>query len=781
MFACSKLALAEFMVGFSRKSTGAPGARDFVSLTAFFALMTFLIFLAWSARDGLWGRIEQVLLGAMTEGQAPIRLSYHIDNVNKININVLREFAEKFPGLKIIPQRSSDGGSGALVLPGLSVTLDANGKAAEQEGSWGRGHSDKRVTPLRIDALTLDSPLWSWILSKPQARDLSDLDPAKPVLLVAASRYLFTEHFRYDAYRNAIMANRMVPCDLKAQLPEHVGRIDDIRHLVLEVKENISSAQGKRSTVPSYQSFRVVWMDSFPTPEQTAMVVPLSTYEILLAAAERQSVNLYAETLGASSPAERISQIRLAEVDLESDGIAEFGKLASCLGAVPVGAGNESEADSQKQGDVCGSDRAARRVESAARRQDDAGETIGSCERLREHMPVKYPRFIDNGQDLLICAGVHRLLRDPEVATCAKSAGLKDLKRGGKQFDGRLEAAGVAPPPAIEWLGPSRIAMPCGALLASDLEFAKALLDDRVRSAARNSETPDAAASAARQADDDSWIAACEGYKAEHAVDEFEGPKAVYAAQGYQDITVYPRPIEGTLSTLKTLVSALRDFVGRGFHDLTPVKVAASRVVFGDDQTERALNSLAKILLAWETTLGRPEGSAPTPVLRLDPTYESALVRFGVLSLILDKISTPLAAGSLALYLFLTAVILATATSHRRRQYGLLLMSGITPDNVGYIVAFQIVLSCIVGGVAGYVVYLATASAINTLLADSSIVADARLIIGLDVPAFLPSVSGFTVAALWSGMTFLAVGVGTIILRVQRITNAAAPITLVKS
>ena len=124
---------------------------------------------------------------------------------------------------------------------------------------------------------------------------------------------------------------------------------------------------------------------------------------------------------------------------------------------------------------------------------------------------------------------------------------------------------------------------------------------------------------------------------------------------------------------------------------------------------------------------------------------------------------------------------LATATAHRRRQYGLLLMSGITPGDVGYIVAFQIFLSCVVGGIAGYVVYLATAAGINALLADSSIVADARLIIGLDVTAFLPSLSGLAVAGLWSGMTLLAVGVGTIILRFQGITNAAAPITLVKS
>src|SRR5262245_55380013 len=103
LLACSGIAWDEFWVGFSRPSTGASGVRDFVSLAAFFGLMTFLILLSWSVRDGLWGRIEQVLLGALAEGQSPVRLSYHIDNTNKINANVLWEFAEKFPSLGIVP------------------------------------------------------------------------------------------------------------------------------------------------------------------------------------------------------------------------------------------------------------------------------------------------------------------------------------------------------------------------------------------------------------------------------------------------------------------------------------------------------------------------------------------------------------------------------------------------------------------------------------------------------------------------------------------------------
>src|SRR3954462_2125467 len=125
MFACSRLAWSEFRGGFSRRSTGTPGVRDFVSLAAFFGLMTFLFLLGWSVRDGLWGRIEQILLGALPEGQPPVRLSYHIDNINKINANVLREFREKFPSLSIVAERSSDGASGALILPGLGSTEDS--------------------------------------------------------------------------------------------------------------------------------------------------------------------------------------------------------------------------------------------------------------------------------------------------------------------------------------------------------------------------------------------------------------------------------------------------------------------------------------------------------------------------------------------------------------------------------------------------------------------------------------------------------------------------------
>jgi hypothetical protein len=770
MFARTGIAWAEFRIGFSRRETGASGVRDFAFLAAFFGLMTFLILFGWSVRDGLWGRIEQILLGALPRGQPPVRLSYHIDNVNKINANVLREFRQKFPTVSIVVERSSDGASGALILPGLSASEEAS-----SAGSWGRGVSDKRVTPLRIDALPLEAPLWRWSLAR--TPDVAaEAGRGKSPLLLAASRHLFREHFRYDDYRRAILANRMVPCDLKQFLPERLSSIDQLENLVLEVKENFESGRG-RSSVPSYQGFRVVWVDSFPTPEQTAMILPLSTYELLLVAAERQNVSLHVEALDGGS-GERIAEIKLAEVDIEREGIAEFTKLASCLGAVATDEPIDGEGAHAPAADICNVPVAALR--SALDREAIASDPIGSCERLRERAPIKYPRLISNGQDLMICSGEHRRLRSAEVTKCAHAAGLEGLQPGAALFGNRLDLLPVSPPPAVDWIGPSRIAAPCGALDPRDLVLARALQEDWARARRQGAE----AKPAPDRAEADSWIAGCEAYRKANPSDTSGGPRAVITLLGYQDATVYAPADEPESKALTSFGKDTLDFLRRAIGNFGQL-AAADRTREEGGRTrvpdDGALNTLTKSLLNWETMLGVRDGGQPATVFRLDPAYESALVRFGVLSLILDKVSTPLMAASLTLYVFLTAVILATAVTHRKRQYGLLLMNGSTSGDIGYIVALQIALSCIVGGVAGCSAFMLVAFAVNGLLAESQIIADARRIIGLDVPSFLPSIGELTIFALWCGMTFIAVLVGTLILRLQGITTARAPIELVKS
>ena len=322
----------------------------------------------------------------------------------------------------------------------------------------------------------LNSPLWSWVLSKPQARDLQNLDHAQPVLLVAASRFLFQEHFRYDVYRNAIMANRMVPCDLKALLPERLERLDQLGYLVLEVKENITTEQGKRTTVPSYQAFRTVGRQ---LSHARADGDDRAAFDIRDPACCRRTPDggdVHRDTRRRGRPADFSNSPGRDRSGPRGHSTVQQTRRLSRSGSANIGGDSETGTSGV---DICKAalpDKGVRQI---------AADNIGSCERLRARLPLKYPRLVNNGQDLLICGGEHRLLRGREVAECAQAAGMKRLQGGERQFEGRLDVTTVQTPQAIEWLGPSRIAVPCGALSATDLEFAKALRSDRNRAAAR--------------------------------------------------------------------------------------------------------------------------------------------------------------------------------------------------------------------------------------------------------------------------------------------------------
>jgi hypothetical protein len=750
MFALFGLAWSEFKVGFSRRKTGAPGVRDFVALAAFFGLMMFLFLLGWSVRDGLWGRIEQVLLGALPDGQPPIRLSYHIDNANKINTNILDDFAKSFPRLLMVPERSGDGEKGAVILPGLNVLLDSSGKIVEIKGPWGPSRRHKRTVPFRLQALPLDSPLWAWALNRNMQTRPEGLPPSergagpdsaqaagpkdgvadargKAPLLIAASRHLFDQHFRYDVYRQSILSNRLVPCDLKRELPENITKPDDLKRIILEVKENVAGPGGKRSTVPAYHAFDVLWVDSFPIATPTAILLPLSTYEIFLLSAENQLAEVRPDQMGQGGN-DRISQIRLTDIDLEQKGQPEFLALARCVGA--------AEGQDEAAAPTCG-DPSAKPAASLP------PETTGTCESLRERMPVKYPRIINNGQDLLICTGEHRRLRTQEVKGCFESAGIDGLNSEAPDFKQRFSVTTAAGGGDVDWRGASVLAVSCAVLKEQDLTLARALAEDR--RVADASIGPQAAAALP------DWIDPCAAWKDANADAQSGGPPAFYNLGGYQDVTVYPK------------ASAKGGAGAAGPHAAQPI------------------NLVIKDLLAWETMLGRPAGGEQVPVFSLNQEYESALVRFGVLSLIIEKVSTPLALGSLALYLALSLVILSTATAHRRRQYGLLLMTGLTPANIGWIITLQILFSCIVGGIAGIVLFEATVWIVNTLLAQSTIMNEARLLIGLDVPTFLSPITGQVMLTLWLAMLLLAVGIGMLIVYMQGIITARAPIELVKS
>src|ERR1700678_3166821 len=108
MLAIVRIALGEFAKAFAPK-VGTPAARDFLWLTVFFTLSAFIVFVGWSARDGIWERFEQVLLGALPGGGPPIRVATHINLPQGLTPAIIDKFKKDFPGLDIVPMREFDG------------------------------------------------------------------------------------------------------------------------------------------------------------------------------------------------------------------------------------------------------------------------------------------------------------------------------------------------------------------------------------------------------------------------------------------------------------------------------------------------------------------------------------------------------------------------------------------------------------------------------------------------------------------------------------------------
>ena len=123
------------------------------------------------------------------------------------------------------------------------------------------------------------------------------------------------------------------------------------------------------------------------------------------------------------------------------------------------------------------------------------------------------------------------------------------------------------------------------------------------------------------------------------------------------------------------------------------------------------------------------------------------------------------------LYLALTWVILATTFLHRRTQYGLLAMNGVTSKQLEFVVSFQICLGCLIGCLIGYAAFIGVVWWLNVGLAGSSIIAEARSLIGLDMPSLVEGLSRFDVILIWVLMTSSSCLVADFLLRIQGISR----------
>jgi len=693
MFAPTRIAWAEFWKAFHR-TAGTPAARDFLWLTLFFALSSFLVFLGWSARQGIWERFQQVMLGALPDSGPPVRVTFHFDRPEKITAKLLADFKRDFPTLSIVPMRGFDEQDSLVALPGVAaadIAAETRSVAAHAAGtprdnardaalSWGRSRDGGDVE-FRSFAMPLDSPIWRWVARR---QDRASLHTDAP-MVVAASRALFSKHFRYERYRDAVINDQRIPCVLRSQLPERLKDPNDPRELtslVLKLKEGFNR--------DSFQAFEVIWVDSFPMPEQVAFILPLSTVELLVAAEQRRSLEVHLEDGGRAT--QRIQEIRLRNTDRNRAGVEEFRKMSTCLGAIPA-TGASALACGVPFGPPKKQVEEANAEGSAAERQRQREAAIEP-----EPEALLVPRLKQSTYEMMVTTSMYWPLRESHVAQCAEKAGLGNILAPGGGLGGRLVLERANPASRVEWRGFARIDVPCSALVDDDYK------NDKLNGETRNTACP--------------------------AINSSDADRGTAWLEGYRDALLYV-PSAG---------AALDDVVQR--------------------------------LLAW-----KPDGR---PVFRLDSAYESALVRFGVLSTLIDLIAKPLALGLAVLFVSLTSVMLATAFLHRRGQYGLLAMNGVRPEQILYIVCVQIALGYVIGCAAGYALFAAALVTVNDWLADSVIIRRAGEVIGLDVPRFLAQPSLLEILTIWSVMTLVSVGLGGIILRAQGITGAKAPIDLIK-
>jgi hypothetical protein len=764
MWALTRIANAEFWKAFSW-NVGTPAARDFLWLTVFFVLSSFLAFLGFAAHAGMWERFEQVLLGALPASSSPVRVSYHFaDRPERITARLVEDFGREFPALSLVPMRRFDGKSGTVVLPGLTLPRDLSKLLEQGDGSlstvdfdldrqrdderkidgslsWGLSKKGGKVE-LNIIALPMDSPIWRWVARR-SGVDRAELQKPFP-LVMAASRTLFSRHFRYDKYRASLVENQSVPCALRSSLPPTIEDPDELKSLVLEVKE------GRER--PAFHAFDVIWVDSFPMPDQVAIILGLPTVELLLAAESRPKLGVHLESRG--QPSQRIQKIWLRDVAEEPVAKEKFQKMATCLGAGVPFAQQPAPTAPYQAPLACNGARDSTCLGAASpsvHHQAGSSATPLACNATwdpkcawSETCPVPLLRGDDN--DRILETSGQWPLRRQDVASCAASAGLGDIFSPDNQLADNILIELMERTSGLAWQAPGRISVPCKSLVEADYvadRLSGRRINFRCHSAGlprpwtRHKSMPDEAASQPSNV----------GPPRERT------PMGTAWLAGYADAMVYANVRDGSSVNLTRLASG-----------------ASADEASGSSPN---LKDLVGILLNW-----KPDGS---PVFTLDPAYESALVRFGVLSTLIDHISTPLGGGLFVLYLVLSSVILATAFLHRRAQYGLLAMNGVQPAQIQYLICVQIMLACLIGCAIGYVLFVAIAVLVNGWLASSPIIKEAGQLIGLEVPNFLGSLSAIQVGAIWLAMSYISVSLACVLLFLQGISHAKAPIDLIKS
>ncbi|MFK8035294.1 MAG: hypothetical protein AB8B94_14225 [Hyphomicrobiales bacterium] len=315
-----RFAVQEWVRSFAPNTPKGIGARDYLWLSVFVAVIVLLMQFFGAVVTSIPLRMEQTLLGATEQGQRPVRLNINYLRREGLSASTVMHIQRDplLAGSVFLPQRTSEiNGSKAVSLP-FYLSKDPLMAA----------HRSEEDKPFLL-AQAENSPIWDWALEGTKNDPKSDLVFHR--LAVGNTTQMDTRYppeSYYSVYRDGVL--RLPEYHVfRRFLPEKISSWSELTHLVLMVKERRGEGMGLR-----LQPFEMVWKPGLLVPENAALIIPLSLLDAINAQTDRLNFLFAAEGVGAKT--NRFSAIEI-DLDLEDSELllrmkTAVTQLAKCLG-----------------------------------------------------------------------------------------------------------------------------------------------------------------------------------------------------------------------------------------------------------------------------------------------------------------------------------------------------------------------------------------------------------------------------------------------------------------
>ncbi len=251
-----------------------PGGHDLLGLSAISGLLIAMIAMMSALHQGIVINFADSLLGYTPGGGVPLRVvadtsisaGSRMQDAMRLFGNAQQlvdaepEAGSPLKPFEFHPAEEVEFGSPQIGLPGVQEVIE--GRDRRLTGAWvTRGGATG--TSFVGWAVALDSPLWRW-----GGVTGNDDDQLASII---ANRNAFQKHFNMEAYGEALGKLLPEPVLRRWKEENQSGGLPETLYLQIP-------APGGGASV---SEFRVRWVESFPTPQRLAFLMPMETYKAL--------------------------------------------------------------------------------------------------------------------------------------------------------------------------------------------------------------------------------------------------------------------------------------------------------------------------------------------------------------------------------------------------------------------------------------------------------------------------------------------------------------------